>query len=62
MTKCNKFKEALPGIAQIAGVQITPSCVLGKDDEDCMKKIKNNEADFITLDGGKIYQAGTLIT
>lgn len=57
--KCKDFKGALPGIAKIAGVVITPDCVSGTGDEDCMKKIKDNKADFITLDGGKIYQAGT---
>lgn len=57
--KCEDFKQVLPGLAKIAGVDITPDCVSGSGDEDCMKKIKDNKADFITLDGGKIYQAGT---
>lgn len=57
--KCQDFKKALPGLAKIAGVDITPDCVNGSGDEDCMKKIKDNKADFITLDGGDIYQAGT---
>ena len=37
------------------------SCVAGNTTEDCMTKIKDGQADLVTLGGGDIYKAGRLI-
>ncbi|KAI4894985.1 hypothetical protein NFI96_010793 [Prochilodus magdalenae] len=39
---------------------LTPSirCVFGTSVDDCMKKIQDNTADAITLDGGHVFTAG----
>lgn len=52
--KCNDMAAAF------RSQSLTPSigCVYGDSVTDCMKKIKDNEADAITLDGGYIYTAG----
>ncbi|PFX31442.1 melanotransferrin-like [Stylophora pistillata] len=54
--KCDDLKSVLnqPGNDS----DVTASCVQGGSAIDCMKKIKNGEADLITLDGGEIYRAG----
>ena len=44
MDKCNRFTDI--------------DCVQGLDGMDCVDKIKNNNADITTLDGGDIYIAG----
>ena len=37
------------------------SCILGKDEKDCYKKIASKAADFGVFDGGMIYHAGTIL-
>ena len=56
--KCNDFKLVLDKLGNDSDV--TASCVQGGSAIDCMKKIKNGEADLITLDGGEIYRAGNI--
>ena len=42
-------------------LHVGASCVDGSDSNDCITKIKNNEADLVTLDGGRVYTAGTFL-
>ena len=56
--KCNAFKTPLEKLANESNLSVKLSCVQEKSAVDCMKKIKNGEADLITLDGGEIFIAG----
>lgn len=61
MAKCQDFVKLIPDLANASNAEghfSAGSCVKVTSDEDCMKKIKANEADLITLDGGKVYVAG----
>lgn len=46
--------------AQNLTLDVTVSCVNGSTTDDCIAKIKNNQADLVTLDGGKVYDAGKI--
>ena len=41
---------------------MTVDCVEGSsaDHDDCITKIKNNEADLVTLKGAYVYKAGKM--
>ena len=47
-------------IARKKSMDIHLSCVLGNNSDDCVTKIKNNDADLKTLDGGRVYSAGKM--
>ena len=59
-TKCNAMKAAMEQLASANNMNITFSCVQDTSAANCMVKIKNGDADLITLDGGEINTAGNL--
>ena len=59
-TKCDDFMKHVNMTAQNMSLAVKTSCVDGTDPDDCMEKIKNSEADLVTLSGGDTYSAGKL--
>ena len=56
--KCQYFVYALNNVSSELNITLQASCVQGSNAIDCMQKIKDGQADLITLDGGEIYEAG----
>ncbi|XP_068721820.1 melanotransferrin-like [Montipora capricornis] len=56
--KCDDFVKYVNETAQNASMEVTTLCVVGTSADDCVDKIKNNEADLITLDAGRVLDAG----
>lgn len=42
-------------------LQVTTGCVNASTTDDCIDEIKNNTADLVTLDGGRVYTAGEVL-
>lgn len=56
--KCDDFVKYVKETAQNASMEVTTLCVVGTSVDDCVNKIKNNEADLLTLDAGRVFDAG----
>ena len=56
--KCMDMKSATHKMAEKLSMNVTFSCVMGANAEDCMMKIEAGSADLVTLDGGDIKTAG----
>ena len=61
MNKCAEFVKYVNATAQNLTLDVAASCVNGSTSDGCVAKIKNNEADLVTLDGGRVYYAGKII-
>ena len=46
-------------IALNKSLDVSASCAEGSSYDDCAAKIKDDKADLVTLDGGRVYEAGT---
>ena len=60
MGKCQEFIKYVSKTATKKGIPVTDlSCVNGSTSDICMTFIKDDKADLVTLDGGRVYEAGT---
>lgn len=48
--------------AQEAKITVTTDCVDGASYDDCVTKISSSAADLVTLDGGRVFEAGRMST
>ncbi|CAH3160551.1 unnamed protein product [Porites evermanni] len=59
MAKCRQFIQYVNETAQNKSLPLKVlNCVEGSTYDDCATKIKENKADLVTLDGGRVYAAG----
>ena len=59
MAKCQEFIKYVNETATNKNLLVNVlSCVNGSTSDSCMKSIKEDKADFVTLDGGRVYEAG----
>ena len=62
MDKCRQFIQYVNETAQNKSLPLKVlKCVEGSSYDDCATKIKEDKADLVTLDGGRVYAAGTNI-
>ena len=62
MAKCRQFIQYVNETAQNKSLPLKVlSCVEGSSYDNCAAKIKEKKADLVTLDGGRVYAAGTNI-
>ena len=60
MAKCQDFIKNVNKTATKKGLPVAVlNCVIGSTSDICMTFIKDNKADLVTLDGGRVYEAGT---
>lgn len=60
MKKCEAFIKYVNITAVNKSLEVNVECVTASTPEDCITKIKNKNADLVTLDGGDVYIAGKL--
>ena len=60
MAKCQDFIKYVNKTATKKGLPVAVlNCVIGSTSDICMTFIKDNKADLVTLDGGRVFIAGT---
>ena len=56
--KCIDFMNYVNKTAQNNSLEVAVGCVHGSSADDCVAKIKTNQADLVTLKAAYVYNAG----
>lgn len=60
--KCADFMKYVKITAKEAKISITTGCIEATTYDDCVANISKSEADLVTLDAGRLFEAGKMST